>query len=148
MERGERSRAPGLTAATPPRLLLDTNALLRFVGEPKRLSTQQSRALRRAVQRMEPIGLSPISLLEIAVLHSLGRIRLKGTLAEFFEEVRSGPEIQVLPITEEIALEVALLGPLKDPADKAIVATALVHGLQLVTSDERIVDSRLVRVID
>jgi hypothetical protein len=32
--------------------------------------------------------------------------------------------------------------------DRAIVATARVHGLTLLTSDERIVDSKLVRVID
>jgi PIN domain nuclease of toxin-antitoxin system len=36
---------------------------------------------------------------------------------------------------------------LRDPADRAIVATARVHKLRLVTSDERIIESELVPVI-
>ena len=52
-------------------------------------------------------------------------------------------------MTFEIATEVAALGDsLRDPADRAIVATALVHRLTLVTSDQRIIDSRLLTVIE
>jgi PIN domain nuclease of toxin-antitoxin system len=36
---------------------------------------------------------------------------------------------------------------LRDPADQAIVATARVHRLKLVTSDQRIIESKLVPVI-
>jgi PIN domain nuclease of toxin-antitoxin system len=35
---------------------------------------------------------------------------------------------------------------LLDPADRTIVATARVHGLRLVSSDRRIIDSGLVTV--
>lgn len=55
---------------------------------------------------------------------------------------------QLLPITFEIAAEVAALGDsLRDPADRAIVATARVHHLRLLTSDQRIIESNLVPVI-
>jgi PIN domain nuclease of toxin-antitoxin system len=37
---------------------------------------------------------------------------------------------------------------LRDPADRVIVATALVHRLQLVTSDQRIIDSKLVPFVE
>jgi len=37
---------------------------------------------------------------------------------------------------------------LRDPADRAIVATARVHRLRLVTSDQRIIESKLVLVIE
>jgi PIN domain nuclease of toxin-antitoxin system len=48
----------------------------------------------------------------------------------------------------EVAGEVAALGEaLRDPADRAIVATARVHRFRLVTSDRRIVESKLVPVI-
>jgi len=47
----------------------------------------------------------------------------------------------------EIAGETASLGNLRDPADRAIVATARVHRLTLVTSDQRIIESRLVPVV-
>ena len=54
-----------------------------------------------------------------------------------------------LPLTFEIAIEAAQLGAaLRDPADQAIVATARVHRLRLLTSDERIIDSKLVGVVD
>jgi prevent-host-death family protein len=36
---------------------------------------------------------------------------------------------------------------LRDPADRAIVATARVHRLRLITADRRIIDSKLVTVI-
>jgi PIN domain nuclease of toxin-antitoxin system len=48
-----------------------------------------------------------------------------------------------------VAAEVSAIGgTLRDPADRAIVATARVHRLKLLTSDERIIDSGLITVID
>jgi len=59
------------------------------------------------------------------------------------------PGLHVYPITIEIATELAALtSALRDPADSAIVATARVHGLKLLTSDQRIIQSKLVSVID
>ena len=55
----------------------------------------------------------------------------------------------MIPVTFEIAREVASLGSLlRDPADRAIVATARVHRLKLVTVDQLIIESRLVPVVD
>ena len=42
---------------------------------------------------------------------------------------------------------VALGRTMADPGDRVIVATARVHNLRLLTSDERIIDSRLVPVV-
>jgi PIN domain nuclease of toxin-antitoxin system len=36
---------------------------------------------------------------------------------------------------------------LRDPADRVIVATARVHGLRLLTSDQRILESHLVSTV-
>jgi PIN domain nuclease of toxin-antitoxin system len=47
-----------------------------------------------------------------------------------------------------VAAEIAVLETLRDPADRVIVATARVHRLRLVTSDQRIIDSRLVAVVE
>jgi PIN domain nuclease of toxin-antitoxin system len=61
-------------------------------------------------------------------------------LAEFFATAIT-PELTVLPITSAIASTVATLessGFHKDPADQIIVATALVHGLRLISNDTRI----------
>lgn len=59
----------------------------------------------------------------------------------------SPPVFLVLPVTYEVATEAALLGNLRDPADRAIVATARAHRLTLMTSDQRIIESKLVPVV-
>lgn len=112
-----------------PRFLLDTHILVRWLIEPARLSREQARILRAAVRHTEPVALSAISLLEIAVL-------------------TSGKKLRLDPLTCEVASEVASLDSLRDPADRTIVATARVHRLRLVTSDRRIIDSKLVPVIE
>lgn len=61
--------------------------------------------------------------------------------------MQANPTFHVLPISYEIAAEAGLLDNLRDPADRAIVATARVHGLRLMTSDQRIIESKLVPVI-
>jgi len=102
--------------------------------------------LEAAVRRAEPIALSAISLLEIAVLGSAGKLGLKVALEELFEDLQS-PVFQIVPLTCEIAAEVVLLGGLRYPADRAIIATARVQRLRLVTSDQRIIESKLVPVV-
>ena len=129
-------------------MLLDTHVILRWLSDGKRLSRAQLRALETAARRAEPVALSAITLLEIAVLVSEGRVKLKAGVNQFFDDLQGNPLFQVLPLTYEIASEAALLGALRDPADRAIVATARIHRLQLVTSDKRIIESTLVRVID
>ena len=88
-----------------------------------------------------------MSLLEIAVLSSQGKLRLKMTIDEFFGHLQTGPVFQILPLTFEVAAEVASLGSLRDAADRAIVATARIERLRLVTSDQRIIESKLVPVV-
>ena len=92
--------------------------------------------------------MSAFTLLEIAVLASDGKLKLKAGLNEFFDDLQGNPIFRVLPLTYEIALDVAALGSLRDPADRAIVATARIHRLQLVTSDRRIIESKLVAVVE
>ena len=129
-----------------PRLLLDTHVLVRWLFEDKKLSREQARVLEAAVRRAEPVALSAVSLLEIAMLTNQGRLRTR--VDEFFEEIQANPLFQVLPLSYEVALEVASLGGnLRDPADRAIVATARVHRLRLLTSDQLIIDSKLVPVV-
>jgi hypothetical protein len=58
----------------------------------------------------------------------------RGALDQLFSELESHPLLQILPLTLEVASEVAALGPsLRDPADRA--------------SDQRIIESNLVPVV-
>lgn len=131
-----------------PRFLLDTHIVVRWLAAPKRLSREQTRVLREAVRRHEPVAFSAISLVEIAVLFGRGSGRSGVPLDELLGELESNPAFQIAPITVDVAAEIAGLGSsLRDPADRAIVATARVRGFRLITSDQRIIDSGLVPVV-
>ncbi len=130
-----------------PRFLADTHVVICWLADPKKLSHEQSRIIEESARRREPVTISAISLLEIAALEGTRRIR--GGAVRILEALSADPLFQILPMTVEIAIEVALLGAtLRDPADRAIVASARVHRLRLLTSDQRIIESRLVGVVD
>lgn len=130
------------------RLLLDTHVLIRWRTEPAKLSRDQRRALDSAIAHFETVGISGITLLEMALLSEAGSVRLKRNLDELLSDLRNEPMIEVLPITPEIAIEVAALLPiLRDPSDTVIAATARAHGLRLLTSDTRIIDSNCVSTV-
>jgi PIN domain nuclease of toxin-antitoxin system len=132
-----------------PQLLLDTHVVVRWLTEPRKLSREQARLLRGAIRRGEPLAVSAITLLEIAVLFGREEARLKLPARELLAALEPGRGFHVLPLTMEIAAEVAALGDaLRDPADRAIVATARVHSLRLLTSDQRIAGSRLAPVVE
>jgi PIN domain nuclease of toxin-antitoxin system len=131
-----------------PRFLLDTHIVIRWLADPGRLTREQRRVLDRAWSRSEPVAISAISLLEIAMRVSEGAIRVRQSLDELFATLEEHPLVRVLPLTFEIAKETVLLGVLRDPADRVIAATARVHGLRLITSDQRIIASNLVSTVE
>lgn len=132
-----------------PHYLLDTHVVVRWLAEPKKLSRDQTRALDETQRRGEPVAVSAMTLLEIAMLFAERSHRIRGSASDFFDELKANPIFQILPLTIDIALEVGFLGSLmRDLADRAIVATARVHRLGLLTSDQRIAESHLVSVIE
>jgi PIN domain nuclease of toxin-antitoxin system len=116
--------------------LLDTHVWLqRALGE--RLPPLVDQTLTR---HADTLALADISLWEFAKLVELGRLQLSIPLGEFFR-LAITPELTVLPVTSAIAERVTALessGFHKDSADQLIVATALVHGLRLISNDTRI----------
>lgn len=130
------------------RLLLDTHIIVRWLAAPKKLSREQLRALRQAVRAREPLAVSAISLLELAVLFGEGSVRTEFPAVDLLRQLEADPAFAILPLTPEVVAEVAAMGSyLRDPADRAIVATARVHKLRLVTSDQRIIESRLTAIV-
>jgi PIN domain nuclease of toxin-antitoxin system len=131
-----------------PRFLLDTHIVVRWLYESKKLSREQCRVLDDAERRGECVGISAMSLLEIALLQE-GRQRLNVRLDQVFHELDTNPVFRIIPLTTDVALEMAALGDaLRDPGDRVIVATARIHRLRLVTADQRIIESNLVPVIE
>jgi PIN domain nuclease of toxin-antitoxin system len=125
--------------------LLDTHILAWWLFEAKKLSRDQSRILRGVLQRNEPVAISAMTLLEIALLVS--KRKIETAISNIFDAVESNPVFQILPVTIQVASEVASLETLVDPFDKAIVATARVHRLTLLTADERMIESGLIKTV-
>jgi len=131
-----------------PRLLLDTHVLLNWLFRPKRLLKEQRRVIEAASDRGEPMALAATTLLEVAILITDGELQLKSSLGEFLQWLEDNPVFRIMPLNAAIATEAGSMVQLRDPADRAITATARVHGLRLVTSDHRIIDSNLVSTIE
>lgn len=115
------------------RLLLDTHTLLWFLADNPRLSVKAKTAI-------EDVGnerwLSPISLLEIALKHRLGKLPLPAPFGTMFPAYLLADDIHLLPL-EVSHLEHLTTLPLhhRDPFDHVIAATAMVEGLTLVSVD-------------
>ena len=130
-----------------PRLLLDTHILLRWIAHSRLLSRDQMRLMNQAERRQELFGVSSISLMELALLRA-NRDWMSSQIEQALIAIEASETIQLLPLTVDIAREVTpLIGLLRDPSDCVIVATARVHGLRLLTSDQRILDSNLTPVV-
>ena len=131
-----------------PRFLLDTHVVVRWITAPKKLSGDQIRILREAIRKSEPVALSSVSLLEIAVLFGRDARRGEPAADRILAELGKSPSFQIEPFNIDLAEEVAALGDaLRDPSDRAIVCTARLRGLRLLTSDQRIINSGLVPVV-
>jgi predicted nucleic acid-binding protein len=100
-------------------------------------------------KRGKPFGVSAITLIELAHLFITGVARSALGSSQILAVLETNPAFQVLPITVPIAREFGnILPTLRDPSDAVIAATARVHGLRLVTSDARILESNLALTVE
>jgi PIN domain nuclease of toxin-antitoxin system len=127
-------------------ILLDTHVLFWAVDDSKFLSRPAASAIRRA-RRDGGIAISAISVWELASLFARGRIQGYGSIEASLKLLIEG--VSVRPITPEIAA-LATQFPAdysSDPADRLIGATARAEGLTLVTRDENIRRSPLLKTV-
>ncbi len=125
--------------------LLDTHILLWWHGDRGRLSREQQDVI-AAAGADSPLEVSDISLWEVAMLYSLGRIRLSIPLREWLDKAVAAPLVRRHGISPAVAAEVASLPDSfhRDPADRILVATARVLGATLLTRDRRIAEAEMV----
>lgn len=122
--------------------LLDTHIYVWWRLGSGQLSSEQSKVLDHVEECGEVVGLSEISVWEMAMLSSKGRLSLNNIpLHVWLHKVERDSGISILPMISDVCAESANLpsGLHRNPADQIIVATARVYGLRLITSDERII---------
>ncbi len=118
-------------------ILLDTHSLVWFdtadpiLGETTRVVIDEARQSGSAV-------ISAVTFWECALLLKKNRLRLPLPIEQWYADLKTLGFIE-LPLDGPVAMaSVALDLPLKDPADRFIVATALAFDATLVTADQRL----------
>jgi len=124
------------------RLLLDTAVLIYAVESPERLSKRAANSLINSENVLE---LSSISLVEIAIKTTIGKLKVS---AEVAREALETLGVRVLPYTADHAFELFSL-PLhhSDPFDRQIIAQALTEQIPIVTPDETFQRCKRLRVV-
>lgn len=117
-------------------LLLDTHIWFWYLIGSDRLPT----GLRNLLDTPQQVSwLSPISVWEVGMLATRGRIRLHAELRQWVVQARQQFALQDAPLNLEVALtsrEITL--PHRDPANHFIAATAIVYDLTLLTVDQHL----------
>jgi PIN domain nuclease of toxin-antitoxin system len=127
------------------KLLLDTHIWVRSQLNPERLSPRVARAIN---DPRNELWISPISTWEIVLLCERGRLKLDGGPEVWMQKALTVAPLREAPLTHEIALATRSIGlPHRDPADRLLLATALIHGLTLVTADRKLSRSKQVPVL-
>ena len=113
-------------------LLLDTCALIWLGNGDASLSLDA----RQAIEECETVYVSPISLWEVSNKCRKGKLQLKFSPREWFNRILQRYQLKMLPLTNEVMFRAGELQEYhKDPADRMIIASAMVDGLTIVTGD-------------
>ncbi len=115
-------------------IVVDTHAVVWLTQEQELLSAAASVALTEG-RREGRLAIADITLQEIAVQVARGRVIVSSPLDVYLRFIES--LFTILPIDARIAERSARFSSLypKDPADRLIGATAIVHKARLVTKD-------------
>jgi PIN domain nuclease of toxin-antitoxin system len=127
-------------------ILVDTHALLWWALDPDQLSAKA----RDVLTEMERHGgfASSISIWEIGIKAKRGKLELPIAVDEFAHRIARSGVIEFVPVDTDVWLRsLALPWAHSDPADRVIVASALLRGVPLLTKDALIRKFRGVKCV-
>lgn len=121
-----------------PPVLLDTHVWVWLVAGRK-ISGAAAAAIRSAAQE-GAVLVAAISVWEVAMLESKGRLRFDRDCLEWVRAALALPGITLVPLSPDIAVESTRLPGAfgGDPADRILAATSRQLGARLVTRDRKI----------
>lgn len=118
-------------------ILLDTQALLWWEHGDRRLGRRARQTIERS-WNAAGVAVSAISFWELGTLVEREKIALTFDVGTWRRDLLANGLVEI-PVDGEIGIRAAMLnGLLRDPADRIIVATALVGDHRLVSADQRI----------
>jgi PIN domain nuclease of toxin-antitoxin system len=118
----------------PNAVLLDSHVVHWWSAEPERISAAAAKALDEA----DELAVAAISWFELAWLAAHERIVLRIPARSWLDQLAA--RVRTLPLTPAVA-DTAVSLPSTfpgDPADRLIYATAVEHGLRLITKDGKL----------
>lgn len=120
-------------------ILLDSHTFVWLANGDSQLGPEARQIIREAYQS-DSLFLSPISLWEIGLKASRGRLQFDRPLRPWMHDALRLTRTRLAPLSVEIALDSAEL-PAEfhgDPADRIIASTARMGGLLLLTDDAKL----------
>jgi len=129
-------------------LATDTHALVyHLTGRQKRLGRRARTVFDRADRGLDTVLIPFTVLEEILLLSEAGKIRLRLPFREFLLSLMQAENFDLGQNDAQLLLEAATLTGIRDPYDRMIVAQARIAGVALMTGDEKIAQSGLVRTV-
>lgn len=117
-------------------ILLDTCTFLWFITNSSELS---SAARHLIISPDNTVYLSAASAWEISIKYTIGRLSLPRAPRSYIPEQREKHGILPLPVNEESGLHVSALVLIhRDPFDRMLAAQSIIHGMVILTPDDRI----------
>ncbi len=126
----------------------DTHPLVFFAsGNAARMSRKCAQIFRRAEQQRDRVHIPIVCFFELAILLERGRVKSSLSFDDWHDRVAQFPGLPIEPLAWEDIREARGLAGLVDPFDRLIAGTAVRLDAPLITGDERIRASGLVRTI-
>jgi len=126
----------------------DTHPLIFWSANRKPRLGKRARRIFQETEQSKHSIVVPITVLEESNrLVERNVVRLNVPFRRWAEELERSPNFQVQPYTLEVLLESVALVAIRDPADRAIVATARYLRCPLITAEEIILDGHWVDTV-
>lgn len=129
-------------------IVVDTHIIIWDALKPDQLSKKAKKAIDKA-NESDGILFCEISLWEIAMLISKSKLTVETSYQEFIKLVFASNSYHFQGITPEIADMSSTLPDEvnKDPADRIISATSIIHKIPLITADKNLLNATCIETI-
>ena len=116
-------------------IIVDTATLIFWTLDRQRLSAAAAQAIAQA----DNIGVSSISIWEIGIKVGKGKLDLPLSIREFTGRLAQVDRVELLSVDTATSItNLELDWNHRDPADRTLVATAILHACPLVSPDATI----------